>query len=335
MESSQRSAQSMASARRRLSVMQQALADVEQIIERSDHAAADRPDSSERKGHAAEAGALAMAVGTPPIASAVPVTPAFTVSATAGVGVSAIVDAIPDATPVHTAAVGADWCAAAAQHVPYLQAPWIATAVPAAVAVPAYPQAIGYAVAQATAVAAPAMAQATAVEMPAMAQATAVEVPAMAQATASAVSTAVVVRAPMAEGAAVAVAAQSQLVLEDARRTYSGGAAGDGADAAGDGAGGDDSASADALLEHARAVVHCFVHPEHASEEFLQHTARNVDSRKPSESDSGSNTDSERECGERRLRITKVETRRCGAGFRNFCFVKMSTTDPKVVGWSE
>ena len=35
------------------------------------------------------------------------------------------------------------------------------------------------------------------------------------------------------------------------------------------------------------------------------------------------------------LRVTTVETLRCGAGFRNFCFVKMSTTDPSIVGWSE
>ena len=41
------------------------------------------------------------------------------------------------------------------------------------------------------------------------------------------------------------------------------------------------------------------------------------------------------------LRITAVETLRCGAGFRDFCFVKMSTdgvspvTGKPIVGWSE
>ena len=40
------------------------------------------------------------------------------------------------------------------------------------------------------------------------------------------------------------------------------------------------------------------------------------------------------------LRITAVETRRCGAGFRDFCFVKLSTDGTTaegkpLVGWSE
>ena len=42
------------------------------------------------------------------------------------------------------------------------------------------------------------------------------------------------------------------------------------------------------------------------------------------------------------VKITKVEVLRCGAGFRDFCFVKMSTDgkisgpEPKlIVGWSE
>ena len=35
------------------------------------------------------------------------------------------------------------------------------------------------------------------------------------------------------------------------------------------------------------------------------------------------------------LRITAVETLRCGAGFRDFCFVKISTTARDIVGWSE
>ena len=39
------------------------------------------------------------------------------------------------------------------------------------------------------------------------------------------------------------------------------------------------------------------------------------------------------------LKITAVETRRCGAGFRDFCFVKISTTGfqpgtkKPIVGW--
>ena len=49
--------------------------------------------------------------------------------------------------------------------------------------------------------------------------------------------------------------------------------------------------------------------------------------------------------GHRSVRITGVETLRCGAGFRDFCFVKMTTdaaADSEVdgrrkpiVGWSE
>ena len=55
--------------------------------------------------------------------------------------------------------------------------------------------------------------------------------------------------------------------------------------------------------------------------------------------------------GRRAVKITAVETLRCGAGFRDFCFVKMTTdgdmpADPenpgggegdrkKIVGWSE
>src|SRR5919204_1729924 len=38
--------------------------------------------------------------------------------------------------------------------------------------------------------------------------------------------------------------------------------------------------------------------------------------------------------GEERMKVTKLETLRCGAGWRNYNFLKLST-DEGIVGWSE